>query len=94
MDEEGYQGEIVMLDDAFAEAIVGVQYTEEGDPEVTYNGPLLVELHMAFGFQEQEAYDEIDSWRGSEINVLWPVNLVVKPDRPDLRVIPGKKDLH
>jgi hypothetical protein len=94
MDEESYSGEIVMLDDAFAEAIVGVQYTEDGNPEITYNGPLLLELHMSFGFSEQEAYDEIDDWRGSEINVLWPVNLVVKPDRPNLTVVPNNKDLH
>ena len=92
MDE--YDGELLMLDDSFAEAIAGVEYNEEGEPLIKYHGPMLVELHMAFGFGEQEAYEEIDSWRGSEIGVIWPVNVVVRPDRPKLQLVKNKKDLH
>ena len=91
---DDYDGEIEMLDDAFQEAIAGVEYTEDGDPEIVYNGEVLMQLHVAFGFSESEAYEEIDSWRGGPIRVLWPVNLVVRPERPNLTLIPGKKDLH
>lgn len=93
MDE--YDGEIEMLDDAYEAAIAGVEYTEEGEPQIVYNGEVLVQLHTAFGFSEGEAYAEIDSWRGGPIRVLWPVNLVVRPDKPNLTLVPGnKKDLH
>ena len=91
MDETG---ELEMLEDAFTEAIEGVTYTEAGDPQIVYSGPMLMELHMVFGFSESEAYEEIDAFRGSSINVMWPCNIEVKPDRPPLTLIRGKKDLH
>ena len=56
MDE--YDGELMMLDDSFSEAIAGVEYDEEGNPLIKYDGPTLVQLHMAFGFGEKEAYEE------------------------------------
>ena len=83
-----------MLDDSFSEAIAGVEYDEEGNPLIKYDGPTLIQLHMAFGFGEKEAYEEIDSWRGSDIGVIWPVNIVVRPERPHLTLVKNKKDLH
>ena len=92
MDED--TGEIEMLEDSYTEAIEGITYTEEGDPQIVYSGPMLMELYMAFGASEPEAYEEIDALRGSRINVMWPCNIEVKPDRPPLTLIRGKKDLH
>ena len=94
MDDE--KTEIEMLDDAFMGALAGVRYRLDGSPRVSYSGPALLELHIALGFDQDEAYEEIDSWRGSGIDVIWPLNIEVEdePQVPHLTLVPSKKDLH
>lgn len=88
MDQGEYDGEITMLDEAFTAAVAGCRYNAEGAPIAVYHGPVLVELHVAFGFTEEEAYNEIDSWRlDGDIDVLWPVNVVTRPAKPDLKLV-------
>ena len=92
MDDESTEME--MLDDAFIDAVVGIRYEADGTPRVSYSGTVLMDLHMLFGFGESEAYEEIDSWRGSGIDVIWPLNIEIdQGPRPHLTLVP-KKDLH
>lgn len=85
---------IEMLEDAFMEAVRGIIYDEEGQPMVVYDGPLLTGMHIAFGYSEQEAYEEVDSLRETPIKVMWPATLQVAPKKPHLTVVPKKEDLH
>ena len=92
MDDE--ETTIEMLEDAFMEAVRGIIYTDDGDPQVVYDGPLLTGMHIAFGYSEQEAYEEVDSLRDTPIKVMWPATLQVAPKKPHLSLVPKKEDLH
>jgi hypothetical protein len=94
MDDEEGDTTIEMLEDAFTEAVLGIVYTEEGDPLVVYDGPLLVGMHIAFGYDEQEAYEEVDNLRDTPIKVMWPATLQAAPQKPHLSIVPKKEDLH
>jgi hypothetical protein len=94
MDDEEGDTTIEMLEDAFTEAVLGIVYTEEGDPLVVYDGPLLVGMHIAFGYSEQEAYEEVDNLRDTPIKVMWPATLQAAPQKPHLSIVPKKEDLH
>ena len=85
---------IDMLDDSFTEAVRGIIYDEDGQPLVVYDGPLLTGIYMAFGHSEREAYEEVDSLRGSAIQVIWPATIQVAPAKPHLTLVPKKEDLH
>jgi hypothetical protein len=86
--------EMEMLDDAFMGAVAGIRYEADGTPRVSYSGVALMDLHMMLGFGESEAYEEIDSWRGSGIDVIWPLNIEIEDDpRPRLTLV-SKRDLH
>jgi hypothetical protein len=94
MDDEEGDTTIEMLEDAFMEAVRGIIYTEDGDPQVVYEGNLLVGLHIAFGYDEQEAYEEVDNLRDTPIKVMWPATLQAAPQKPHLSIVPKKEDLH
>ena len=94
MDDENEDTTIEMLEDAFMEAVRGIIYDEEGQPMVVYDGGLLLAMHVAFGYSEQEAYEEVDALRDTPIRVMWPATLQVAPQKPHLTVVPNKKDMH
>ena len=91
--DEDEETTIEMLEDAFTDAVRGIIYTEDGDPQVVYDGPLLVGMHVAFGYGEQEAYEEVDALRDSPIKVMWPATLQVAPQKPHLSLVPKKEDM-
>jgi hypothetical protein len=93
MDDEE-ETTIEMLEDAFMEAVRGIIYTDDGYPQVVYDGPLLTGMHIAFGYSEQEAYDEVDNLRDTPIKVMWPATLQVAPQKPHLSLVPKKEDMH
>ena len=94
MDDQDEETTIEMLEDAFTEAVRGIIYDEEGQPMVVYDGPLLVGMHIAFGFDEQEAYDEVDNLRDTPIRVMWPATIQAAPQKPQLSLVPKKEDMH
>jgi hypothetical protein len=51
-------------------------------------------MHIAFGYDEQEAYEEVDNLRDTPIKVMWPATLQAAPQKPHLSIVPKKEDLH
>jgi hypothetical protein len=94
MDDQDEDTTIEMLEEAFTEAVRGIIYDEGGQPLVVYDGPILVGLYIAFGHEEDEAYEEVDALRGSPVQVMWPATIQVAPAKPHLSLVPDKKDLH
>jgi hypothetical protein len=94
MDDQDEDTTIEMLEEAFTEAVRGIIYDEDGQPLVVYDGQILVGMHIAIGYGEEEAYEEVDALRGSPIQVMWPATIQVAPAKPHLSLVPDKKDLH
>ena len=89
---------IELLDDQFADALLGAVYDDEGTPVPCYSSAAVMDRLLFEGHDEDSALAAVEeATEGMKMIWIHPLEIDVSfeaDSKPHLTLVPSKKDLH